>query len=314
MYAFTYHAPKTVRQAASLLAKSDDAKILAGGQTLLPTMKQRLASPSGARSTSARSRACSGIELKGRSLVIGATTRHAEVATSRDRAAGDPRPRRPRRPHRRPRGAQPRHHRRLDRQQRSRRPTTRPPAWRWAPPSSPTSARSRPSSSSPACSRPRWSPAKWSSRSPSRSLQARLRQVPQPGLALRHGGRVRGQARLGRPRRGHGRRPNGVFRATALEEALRSASRRSRSRASPCRPPASTATSTPPPNTAPTSSPSWPSAPWRPRSASKASPPSRADATQPSPARRGRAFHWRGEIPVTAPHFAAPRRLAGPCS
>jgi carbon-monoxide dehydrogenase medium subunit len=81
MYAFTYHAPKTVRQAASLLAKSDEAKILAGGQTLLPTMKQRLASPS-ALIDLGKVEGLSGIELKGRSLVIGATTKHAEVATS----------------------------------------------------------------------------------------------------------------------------------------------------------------------------------------------------------------------------------------
>ena len=46
MYAFSYHSPKTVRQAATLLGKNPDAKVLAGGQTLLPTMKQRLASPS----------------------------------------------------------------------------------------------------------------------------------------------------------------------------------------------------------------------------------------------------------------------------
>ena len=45
MYAFTYHRPATARQAASLLAKKEDAKLLAGGHTLLPTMKQRLASP-----------------------------------------------------------------------------------------------------------------------------------------------------------------------------------------------------------------------------------------------------------------------------
>lgn len=42
MYAFTYHRPATARQAASLLAKKEDAKLLAGGHTLLPTMKQRL--------------------------------------------------------------------------------------------------------------------------------------------------------------------------------------------------------------------------------------------------------------------------------
>jgi len=81
MYAFSYHAPKTVRQAASLLAKSDDAKLLSGGQTLLPTMKQRLASPS-ALVDLGKVEDLAGIELKGRSLVIGAMTRHADVATS----------------------------------------------------------------------------------------------------------------------------------------------------------------------------------------------------------------------------------------
>ena len=45
MYAFTFHRPQTVRQAAGLLAKNEDAKLLAGGQTLLPTMKLRLAGP-----------------------------------------------------------------------------------------------------------------------------------------------------------------------------------------------------------------------------------------------------------------------------
>ena len=45
MYAFTHHRPATVRQAASLLAKQEEAKLLAGGHTLVPTMKLRLAGP-----------------------------------------------------------------------------------------------------------------------------------------------------------------------------------------------------------------------------------------------------------------------------
>ena len=45
MYAFTQHRPTTVRQAASLLAKQEEAKLLAGGHTLIPTMKLRLAGP-----------------------------------------------------------------------------------------------------------------------------------------------------------------------------------------------------------------------------------------------------------------------------
>jgi carbon-monoxide dehydrogenase medium subunit len=81
MYAFTFERPATVRQAASLLAKSEDAKLLAGGQTLIPTMKQRLASPSTLIDLS-KIEGLSGIELKGRSLLIGAMTRHVEVADS----------------------------------------------------------------------------------------------------------------------------------------------------------------------------------------------------------------------------------------
>src|SRR5438477_86356 len=45
MYEFKYHRPATVRQAANLLVKNEDAKLIAGGHTLVPVMKQRLASP-----------------------------------------------------------------------------------------------------------------------------------------------------------------------------------------------------------------------------------------------------------------------------
>ena len=44
MYAFTYHQPEQCR-GGRRAPGSEDAKLLAGGQTLLPTMKQRLASP-----------------------------------------------------------------------------------------------------------------------------------------------------------------------------------------------------------------------------------------------------------------------------
>ena len=46
MYSFTFHRPTTVRQAAGLLAKNPDAKLLAGGHSLIPVMKLRLAKPS----------------------------------------------------------------------------------------------------------------------------------------------------------------------------------------------------------------------------------------------------------------------------
>ena len=46
MYQTTYHRPSSVDEAAALFAKGSEAKYLAGGHTLIPVMKQRLASPS----------------------------------------------------------------------------------------------------------------------------------------------------------------------------------------------------------------------------------------------------------------------------
>jgi carbon-monoxide dehydrogenase medium subunit len=81
MYAFTFHRPQTVRQAAGILAKNEDAKLLAGGQTLLPTMKLRLAGPPQIIDMTLIE-GLSGIEMSGRSLTIGAMTTHNEVNTS----------------------------------------------------------------------------------------------------------------------------------------------------------------------------------------------------------------------------------------
>lgn len=81
MYAFAYSKPTSVRQAANLLTSKEDAKLLAGGHTLLPTMKQRLAAPANIIDLSGVEE-LRGIELKGRSVVIGAMTPHGDVATS----------------------------------------------------------------------------------------------------------------------------------------------------------------------------------------------------------------------------------------
>jgi carbon-monoxide dehydrogenase medium subunit len=81
MYEFKYHRPGTVRQAANLLAKNEDAKVIAGGHTLVPVMKQRLASPPHLVDLS-HIEGLNEIEMKGRSLVIGATATHFEVASS----------------------------------------------------------------------------------------------------------------------------------------------------------------------------------------------------------------------------------------
>jgi aerobic carbon-monoxide dehydrogenase medium subunit len=78
MYAFEYHRPQSLAGAAADLAKPE-AKALAGGMTLLPTMKQRLASPSALVDLKSV-RELAGIAREGDNIVIGAMTRHAEVA------------------------------------------------------------------------------------------------------------------------------------------------------------------------------------------------------------------------------------------
>ncbi len=82
MYNFNYHKPTSVRQAANLLAKNPDAKLLAGGHSLIPVMKQRLAQPSALIDLNLIED-LAGIEVKGRSIVIGALARHADVANSK---------------------------------------------------------------------------------------------------------------------------------------------------------------------------------------------------------------------------------------
>src|ERR1700761_1219594 len=78
MYAFTFHRPETVRQAAGLLTKNEDGKLLAGGQTLLPTMKLRLPGPPQIIDMT-QGEGLAGIEQSGRGGTFGAMTRHYEV-------------------------------------------------------------------------------------------------------------------------------------------------------------------------------------------------------------------------------------------
>ena len=81
MHAFEYLHPANVSGAVADLARNPDAKILAGGQTLLPTMKARLASPS-ALVDLKNVKELHGIAKDGDALAIGAMTRHADVAGS----------------------------------------------------------------------------------------------------------------------------------------------------------------------------------------------------------------------------------------
>lgn len=80
-YAFNYHRPSSLAEAATLLARSPDAKLLAGGQTLIAAMKLRLANPPALIDIS-RLKELSFIRAAKDTIAIGAATRHAEVAAS----------------------------------------------------------------------------------------------------------------------------------------------------------------------------------------------------------------------------------------
>jgi carbon-monoxide dehydrogenase medium subunit len=81
MYNFNYQAPADVATAVAALKASDDGKLMAGGQTLIPTLKQRLARPSDVIDLG-KIGALKGIRRDGNAIVIGAMTPHAEVAAS----------------------------------------------------------------------------------------------------------------------------------------------------------------------------------------------------------------------------------------
>jgi carbon-monoxide dehydrogenase medium subunit len=81
MYSTTYHRASSVDEATALFAKGKDAKFLAGGHTLLPVMKQRLASPSDVIDI-ARIKDLVGIDVSGDTVTIKAATPHYDVAMS----------------------------------------------------------------------------------------------------------------------------------------------------------------------------------------------------------------------------------------
>jgi aerobic carbon-monoxide dehydrogenase medium subunit len=83
MYETTYHRPSSVDEAAALFAKGSDSKYLAGGHTLLPVMKQRLASPSDVIDLG-KIKELVGIELSGDALTIKAATTYFDILQSAD--------------------------------------------------------------------------------------------------------------------------------------------------------------------------------------------------------------------------------------
>jgi len=81
MYEFEHHKPASVADAANAMKGADDGKLLAGGQTMIPTLKQRLASPSDLVDLGGIAE-LKGITVSGGTITIGAMTTHAAVAAS----------------------------------------------------------------------------------------------------------------------------------------------------------------------------------------------------------------------------------------
>lgn len=81
MYAFEYLKPKSLAEAAAMLAGHPESKALSGGHTLIPAMKLRLTGPSALVDLNGLDE-LRGIRVEGDRLVIGALSRHHEVASS----------------------------------------------------------------------------------------------------------------------------------------------------------------------------------------------------------------------------------------
>jgi carbon-monoxide dehydrogenase medium subunit len=81
MYEFDYQKAASLADAAKVLAANEDAKLVAGGMTLIPTLKQRLAKPTDLIDL-ATIPELKGIKEEGGGVTIGAMTRHIDVNRS----------------------------------------------------------------------------------------------------------------------------------------------------------------------------------------------------------------------------------------
>jgi carbon-monoxide dehydrogenase medium subunit len=89
MYDFTFHKPSSVADAVKLLAADPDARPISGGMTLLPALKLRLSKPTALVDLSGIAE-LRGVKREGNTIVIGALTKHYEVATSAEVKAAIP--------------------------------------------------------------------------------------------------------------------------------------------------------------------------------------------------------------------------------
>ena len=81
MKTFNYHSPKDVKEASKLASSS--SAFLAGGMTSVPSMKLGLATYKDIIDIK-HIKKLSGIKVSGKSVTIGATTKHVDVATSKE--------------------------------------------------------------------------------------------------------------------------------------------------------------------------------------------------------------------------------------
>ena len=86
MYSFNYHRAQSVDEAGELFSASDDAVYLAGGMTLIPTLKQRLSSASDVIDLGAIE-TMKGMMTMGTSVKVGGLTVHNDVASNSTIAA-----------------------------------------------------------------------------------------------------------------------------------------------------------------------------------------------------------------------------------
>jgi carbon-monoxide dehydrogenase medium subunit len=83
MHAFEYHRAASTKEALNLVSNKDEARFLAGGQSLVQAMKLRLSSPSDLIDLGTI-KELAGIKVSGSAVEIGAMTRHADVAGSKE--------------------------------------------------------------------------------------------------------------------------------------------------------------------------------------------------------------------------------------
>lgn len=81
MHPFNYHKPSSLAEAAALHSQADDPVYLAGGQTLIPAMRQRLSAPTDVIDLAGLEE-LRDIQAANGAVRLGAGTRHAEVAAS----------------------------------------------------------------------------------------------------------------------------------------------------------------------------------------------------------------------------------------